>query len=108
MSQPQQATPQFVYVDIPEIPESFADSLEKMSFDGMTFKFEFVVNRLDPVSPPKPPTGHKYPSCRLVMPMAGALSLYAQLEQLMKLLEQQGVIKKGVPQQPPPAPVTIQ
>ena len=45
-----------VYVDRPEVPETFVDSLQRTVIDGVHARMEFVVNRLDD---PKPP------ACRL-------------------------------------------
>lgn len=33
------------YVDHPEVLETYADSLEKMSYDGVSLRLEFTVHR---------------------------------------------------------------
>jgi hypothetical protein len=49
--------PILTYLDRPEVSETFADSLGKLTLEGFNAKLEFVVNRMDNPSPPNPPTG---------------------------------------------------
>lgn len=100
--------PTLQLVDLPEVSETYADSLDIMMVDGGLCRFNFVVHRLDMPKPPKTPTGKKYPSCRLVMPLPGALTLYNQLRQMIELMEKQGIVKQGQIQQPPSGPLSIQ
>jgi hypothetical protein len=51
---------------------------------------------MDDPAPPNPPTGKKYTACRLVLPPLAALDLVNKLQQLVALLEQQGIVKRGV------------
>ncbi len=102
------ANSNYVFVDNPYLSETYADSIQNLVFDGSTFRFTFVVNRLDPPQPPEPPKGKQHPSCRLVMPLPGALALYQNLQNMVDALEKQGVIKKGQPQQTPSQPITLQ
>ncbi|MDE2091751.1 MAG: hypothetical protein KGJ08_07620 [Gammaproteobacteria bacterium] len=101
-------TSNYVFVDNPGLAETYADSLQNLVFDGVTFRFTFVVNRLDPPQPPEPPKGKQHPSCRLVMPLIGALTLYQNLQNMVDALEKQGIIKKGQPPQTPTQPITLQ
>ena len=48
---------QLTYVGRPEISETFANSLYRISFDAFQVRMEFVVNRLDDPKPQTPPTG---------------------------------------------------
>jgi hypothetical protein len=98
----------YVYVDNPGLAETYADSIQNLVFDGTTFRFTFVVNRLEPPQPPEPPKGKQLPSCRLVMPLIGALTLYQNLQNMVDALEKQGIVKKGQPPQPPSQPITLQ
>ncbi len=98
----------YVFVDDPGLVEIYADSIQNLVFDGATFRFTFVVNRLDPPQPPEPPNGKQHPSCRLVMPLIGALTLYQNLQNMVNALEKQGIIKKGQPPQTPSQPITLQ
>ena len=90
---------QLTYVDRPEISETFADSLARISFDALHARMEFVVNRVDDPKPPAAPTGKSYTACRLVIPLPAALDLHAKLGAMISMLQQQGVLKPIV--QPP-------
>ncbi|MBI3043903.1 MAG: hypothetical protein HYY78_13880 [Betaproteobacteria bacterium] len=94
---PQQPTMQITYVDRPEVSETFADTVEKLSFDGQTLRMELCVTRMDDPHPPNPPTGKKYTACRLVLPPLAAIDLANKLQQLVVMLEQQGIVKRGAP-----------
>jgi|ERR1700689_3764820 hypothetical protein len=72
----------FTYVDLPEISETFADSVHMLSFDGQTLKIIFAVNRLESPQPQKPTTGKRHPACRLVLTAAGASELIEQVSKL--------------------------
>lgn len=85
---------QLTYVDHPDVPEIFADSLEKMLFDGTIVRFEFVVNRLDEPKPPLPPSGKKHTACRLVLPAAGLQDLANKIINLMNQLAAQGLVQQ--------------
>ncbi|HVA54728.1 MAG TPA: hypothetical protein VNI53_02870 [Gammaproteobacteria bacterium] len=98
----------YIFIDNPGLAETYADSIQNLVFDGATFRFTLVVNRLDPPQPPEPPKGKQYPSCRLVMPLIGALTLYQNLQNMVDALEKQGIIKKGQPPQTPTQPITLQ
>ena len=92
----QQPTMQITYVDRSEVSETFADTIEKLSFDGQTLRLELCVTRMDDPTPPNPPTGKKYTACRLVLPPLAALDLVNKLQQLVALLDQQGIVQRGV------------
>ena len=92
---------QLTYVDRPEISETFADSLARISFDALHVRMEFVVNRLDDPTPPAAPTGKSYTACRLVLPLPAALDLHAKLGGMINMLQQQNVIRQIT--QPPPS-----
>ena len=79
-------------VDIPQLAETFADSIGGINFDGQTLRIEFCVTRLDPVSPQKPPSGKRYPSCRMVLSTAAAATLAQRLHELMLQLQRQGIL----------------
>ena len=79
-------------IDIPQLGETFADSIGALAFDGQTLRIEFCVTRLDPVSPNKPPSGKRYPSCRMVLTSAAAMTLAQQLHELMLQLQRQGLL----------------
>lgn len=82
------------YIDIPELQETFVDSMGLSIFDGNTLRLELCVTRLNEPKPPKAPTGKKYPVCRLVLTPDTTVELYNQLNQLIGLMAQQGLVKK--------------
>lgn len=91
--QPQQTGPKLTYIDRPEIPETFVDSLENVLMDNSVLRLEFVVNRLDRPRPPSPPTGKKYTACRLVLPMPAIIQVANKLNQLIAALQAQGTLQ---------------
>lgn len=84
--------PQISYVDLPNVSETFADSVEKILVDGQSWRLEFCVTRMDE---PKPPiiTGKKYPACRLVLTLNAGLDLANKIKGLVEAMEKQGLIK---------------
>jgi len=107
--QPQQPAPlpvqpKMTRVDRLDVPETFADSLGRMAFDGLNAKLEFFVNWLDPPIPGQPPTGKAISACRLILPIAGVLQLHGQLTSLVNALQAQGALKQ-VPMMPMPTTV---
>ena len=76
------------FVDLPELSETFADGIEKFTFDGNTLRVTFTITRLDETKPPAPPSGLRYPACRLVIPVTTANDLYNRLGQLVELIKQ--------------------
>jgi hypothetical protein len=81
------------YVDRPETPETFADSITGLFFDGQTLRIEFAVTRVDEVKPNAPITGRRYPACRLVLPPGAAIDLINRMQQVGAALTQAGVVK---------------
>jgi hypothetical protein len=91
--------PQMTHVDRPEISETFADSLGRLTFDGIHLRLEFVVNRMDDPNPPAPPTGKALTACRVVIPLPGMIDMVGKLQAVMATLQAQGVLRHI---QPPP------
>jgi hypothetical protein len=89
-------------IDLPALPETFADSLGMSSFDGQTMRLTFCVQRLQEPKPPKPPRAKKYPSCRLVITPNLVVDLFNQLNQIMGVMQQHGLVKVE-PGKPPVA-----
>ncbi len=99
MSKPKTADPKYRYVDIPELPETFADTIHELFVDWVTFRCTFAVTRVD-----LPPTsGKRYPACRLVLTLEAAHDLYGKLSQIKAAFEQ---VRKM--QQAQKGPVTVQ
>ena len=82
------------YVDRPEVSETYADSINKIAFDGQAWRIEFGITRTGEPIPPNTLPGNRYPCCRLVLPPNAGLELAAQLKQIMDVMEKQGMLKK--------------
>lgn len=83
------------YVDRPDIPETFADSVSGLIFDGQSLRIEFAVTRLDEIKTNVPITGRRYPACRLVLPPAAAADLINRMQQIAAALTQAGVARSA-------------
>ena len=69
------------YVDRPDMPETFADSIASTYFDGQTLRIEFTVTRVDEAAAVAPITAHRFPVCRMVVPAAAGVDLINRLNQ---------------------------
>jgi hypothetical protein len=85
---------QIRYVDLPEVSETFADSIGLVTFDGQTARIEFCVTRMDTPKPPNKPTARRYPINRLVLTPESFLNLSNQLQGIVTALEKNGVVQK--------------
>ena len=95
MAKQKSAGPKMRFVDLPEMAETFADSIQGLIFDGITLRLIFTVTRLDEPKPPAPPTGKRYPACRLVLTAQGAEDLHNQLNQVAAAIEQSRKNEQG-------------
>jgi hypothetical protein len=87
--------PKLQYQDIPELKETFADSIWKWGFDGNTLRIEFTVARMDrPSDGSGRPIGRSLPVCRLVLTANGAIELLNRCRQLTLALEKAGLVKE--------------
>jgi hypothetical protein len=86
--QPKPAGLSYPYVDLPELSETFADSIQGLFFDGQTARITFVVNRPDPAKPPTANAGSRIPVCRLVLTANCTIELADQLGQLAAAMAQ--------------------
>lgn len=82
------------YVDLPDVSETFVDSIGLITFDGQSGRIELCITRMDAPKPPNVPTARRYPACRLVLPPLTMLNLYNQLKNIVDALERDGIIKK--------------
>ncbi len=80
-------------IDVPELRETFCDSLGISTFDEMTTRITFYIQRVQPPKPPKPPFAKKYPVCRMILTIQATVELANQLNQLIQVLGQQGLVK---------------
>jgi hypothetical protein len=79
------------YIDLPDLQETFVDSVRIVHFDGMTMRAELCVTRIEDR---EPVTVKRYPACRLVMTQDAALYLFKQLQQIVTAMEQRGKLKR--------------
>ena len=87
--------PKFRYQDVPDLSETFADSIGGWTYDGNTLRMEFVVSRLDALKSGEQPTGRAVPVCRLVLPTVAAVELIRAASQITTALTQAGVLRAG-------------
>jgi hypothetical protein len=90
-------SPVFRQVDRPDCAETFADSITGIFFDGQTLRIEFSVSRMDETRPGAPLTGHRTPTCRLVVPPSTALDLVQKMQQVGAALAKAGYVRTGTP-----------
>jgi hypothetical protein len=83
------------YVDRPELTETFADSVNSVSFDGQTLRIEFGVTRFDQAAGQKPTSGRRYPATRIVLTRSAALEMINRLQQMAAAIAQAGQTKPG-------------
>jgi hypothetical protein len=84
------------HVDIVELAETFADSVNNVVWDGQTLRVDLCVTRYPP--PDQMGSGAKrYPVCRLVLTASAATDLYERLRQ------SSAAIAKGAEARKPPA-----
>jgi hypothetical protein len=98
----QQPPPPSRYVDLPELAETFADSIHAMVWDGHTLRVEFCVTRFPEPEPASatPMEAKRYPTCRLVLTSAATIDLFNRLQQTMTALAQAGVVSQQKTQPP--------
>jgi hypothetical protein len=90
----QTGRPKFRYQDVPELPETFSDSVGRWYFDGATLRIEFLVSRMDQEKSSEGLSGRKLPVCRLVLTPTGALELLYQAQRMAAAFEKAGLVKK--------------
>lgn len=103
---PSPTPPTFRYIDRPELVETFADSINSLLFDGQSLRIEFGVSRVDEMKPNVPPTGRRYPACRLVLTPMAAIELINRMQQVGSALTQAGLVKQVQPATMPPTPAS--
>lgn len=100
MAVQQQQLPAARYVDLPELAETFSDSIHTMVWDGQTLRVEFCVTRFPDQAPATTKEAQRVPACRLVMTSALAVDLFNRLQQTMNALAQAGVVTQQKPATP--------
>jgi len=85
----------FQFKDDLAVHETFVDGIHMTQVDGTTMRMTLTVARADPPKTGnKSPTGQKVVAVRLVMPLPAMAELYNQLDNLVRGLEQQGVLQR--------------
>ena len=97
MAVPEQ--PKSLYIDRPNLIETFVDTIRHVTFDGSTVRAELGVTRLEEASAKTPASAKQYPACRLVLRPDAAVDLFMRLQRLVALMEQRGIIKREQPRQ---------
>ena len=85
------------YVDLPEVSETFIDSINTVSFDSQAIRIELCVTRLDPPQSTEPQTARKYPACRLVLTPQVTIDLFNQLQNILGVMHKEGIIESMPP-----------
>jgi hypothetical protein len=99
--QQQQSVP-VRYMELADLPETFADSLHTMVWDGQTLRVELCVTRYpDAAAAGTAAEAKRYPACRLVLTAPVATDLFNRLSQTMSALSQAGVVSQ---RKAPPKP----
>lgn len=87
----------FAFKDSPAVTETFADGIHLVTVDDSTFRIVLTVSRTDPhETGGKSPAGQKVVASRIVMPLKGLTELYNQLDQMVRGLESQGLLKREI------------
>jgi hypothetical protein len=93
------ALPKIDYVDLPELVETFSDSIHSIFFDGQSLRINFAVTRMGEFEPNQRQTGKRYPCCRLVLSPSVAVELMNRMQQIGSALTKAGILK-AAPAQP--------
>lgn len=94
MAVQQQKPPQVQYVDLPDVRETFSDSIQATVWDGQTLRLEFCVTRFPDGTAQGAKEAQRYPACRLVLSSAAAVDLFNRLQQTMAALAQAGIVSQ--------------
>jgi hypothetical protein len=80
-------------VDDPSVPEVFTDNLAGLTINQGNVNLTFATVRADHSK--MPATNHRKITSRLVMPISVAVNLHEILGQVMRDLEEKGLIQRG-------------
>lgn len=104
MAVQQQQVPKVRYVDLPQVAETFADSVHTVIWDAHALRIELCITRFSELTPPANTEATRHPACRLVLTPAAAADLFNRLQQTMAALAKAGVVTQQ--KTPPPAPAS--
>lgn len=83
----QQPSMQIRYVDLPELRETFANSIHTVVWDGQTLRLELCITRFPNPTPSTQMEATRYPACRLVLSATAAADLANRLQQTLTALK---------------------
>jgi hypothetical protein len=90
------SSPRIQYIDVPSIAETYADSVNRMMFDGQSVRLEFCVTRMEePQKDTTELTGTRQTACRVVLPLGTALELSGKLSRMLTALAKRGAENKA-------------
>jgi hypothetical protein len=81
------------FVDLPQITETFADSIQTLFFDGQNLRVVFCATRLDEPKSGERPEARRYPTCRLVLSAQGTIDLINRIQKISAALVRDGHVK---------------
>ena len=86
------------YVDLPDILDTFVDSIGISTLIEGVVRVELCATRLErSTGKTKTPNAIRYPVCRLALSPSATLKLHEQLGLMIKGLVESGVLKKAEP-----------
>ena len=71
----------FEFVELPQLAETFANSVQSLFFDGQNLRIVFCASRLEEQKGGGRPHGKRYPTCRLVLSAQGTLDLINRISE---------------------------
>ncbi len=80
-------------VDLPDLKETFVDSVTGIFFDGQSLRINLGVTRFEQTSAASEANAHRFPACRLVLTPGAGIELANHLQQLIAKLTQSGVVR---------------
>jgi hypothetical protein len=80
----------FEFVDLPQLAETYADSIQTLFFDGQNLRVVFCASRLEEPKGGGRPLGKRYPTCRLVLSAQGTLDLINRIQKISAALARDG------------------
>jgi len=96
---------QIRYIERTDIHETFVDALGLTTFDGHSMRVELCILRYDQPNPPKPMTARKYTAARLALTPEVTVELFNQLQGMINVMKQQGMVTHKEPPKEGPSPV---
>src|SRR5690349_19850850 len=74
---------QVKHVDLPDLKETFVDSISGLFFDGQSLRIKLAVTRFEQSSEASEASALRFPACRLVLTPGAAIELANQLHRVI-------------------------